>query len=118
MSVSESKSFLVTIINGVYLGKDTSIWPGFQGSYFLNLQLILCKKLTLSSASFFVTKDLFIYIYFLLFEENYQNQTFKAGKKFLQLQFHSLVLGQKAPRQKPAGQKPTDKIPPDKNPLE
>ena len=29
----------------------------------------ICKRSTLSTASIFVTEDLFIYIYFLLFEE-------------------------------------------------
>ena len=33
------------------------------------LQLVLCKRLTLSAASIFVTEGLFIYIYFLLFEK-------------------------------------------------
>ena len=38
------------------------------------------KRLTLSAASIFVTEGLFIYIYFLLFEENHQNRTSRVGK--------------------------------------
>ena len=47
-----------------------------------NLQLVLCKRLTLSAASVFVTDGLFICIYFLLFEENHQNWISRAGEKF------------------------------------
>ena len=57
---------------GAYLGKDTSIWPGFEDLY--------CSKL-LSAAPVFVTEGLFIYIYFLLFEENHANRIFRAGEK-------------------------------------
>ena len=45
---------------------------------------ILSKRLTLSAASIFVTEGLFIYIYFLLFEEIHQNRIFKAGEKIFQ----------------------------------
>ena len=41
----------------------------------------ICKRLTLSAASIFVAEDLFIYIYFLLFEENYENRISRAGEK-------------------------------------
>ena len=37
------------------------------------IQIVPCKRLTLSAASIFVAEGLFIYIYFLLFEENHQN---------------------------------------------
>ena len=40
-----------------------------------------CKRLTLSAASIFVSERLFIYIYFLLFEENHENQISRAGEK-------------------------------------
>ena len=51
----------------------------------LGLQLLLCKRLTLSAALIFVTEGLFIYIYFLLFEENHQQIGFpELEKKFLQ----------------------------------
>ena len=39
------------------------------------------QKLTLLAASIFVTEGLFIYIYFLLFEENHQNRMSRAGEK-------------------------------------
>ena len=52
-----------------------------EDSYCLNLQLVLCKRLTLSAASIFVSEDLFIYIYFLLFQENHQNRISRAGEK-------------------------------------
>ena len=35
----------------------------------------------LLAASIFVTEGLFIYIYFLLFEENHQNRISRAGEK-------------------------------------
>ena len=47
----------------------------------VHLQLVLYKRLTLSAASVFVTEGLFICIYFLLFEENYQNRISRAGEK-------------------------------------
>ena len=53
-----------------YLGKDTIIWPG-----------VPCKRLTLLTASIFVTEGFFIYIYFLLFEKkNNQNRISRAGE--------------------------------------
>ena len=45
------------------------------------MQLVLCKRLTLPAASIFVTEDLFMYIYFALFEENHQNRISRAGEK-------------------------------------
>ena len=39
------------------------------------------QRLTLSAALIFVTEGLFMYIYFLLFEENYQNRISRAGEK-------------------------------------
>ena len=48
--------------------------------YCSNLQLVLCKRLSLSAASIFVTEGLFIYIYFLLFEENHRNWISRAGE--------------------------------------
>ena len=62
-------------------GKDISISPDFQDSYCSNLQLVLHKRLTLSAASIFVTEGLFIYIHFLIFEENHQNQISRAREK-------------------------------------
>ena len=40
-----------------------------------------CKRLTLSMASIFVAEGLFIYIYFLLFEQNHQNRISGPGEK-------------------------------------
>ena len=80
--MSESKSFCGDYHeNGAYLSKGTSISPGFQDSDCSKLQLMLCKRLTLSTASIFVTEGLFIYIYSLLFEENHQNWISRAGEK-------------------------------------
>ena len=39
------------------------------------------QRLTLSTDFVFVTEGLFIYNYFLLFEENHQNQISRAGEK-------------------------------------
>ena len=39
------------------------------------------QKINLSAASIFVSEGLFIYIYFLLFEENHQNRISRAGEK-------------------------------------
>ena len=44
----------------------------------------LQKRLILSAASVFVAEGLLMYIYLLLFEENYQNQISRAAEKFLQ----------------------------------
>ena len=70
--------------NGLYLGKDTSIWPGFQNSYSSNLRLVLCKILILFTNSIFFSEGLFIYIYFLLFEENHQDRISRSEEKILQ----------------------------------
>ena len=60
---------------------DTSIWPGLQDSYCSNLQLVPRKILILSAVSIFVSEGSFIFIYFLLFEENQQNRISRAGEK-------------------------------------
>ena len=39
------------------------------------------SRFALSDASVFVTEGLFVYIYFLLFEENHQNRISRAGEK-------------------------------------
>ena len=64
------------------------IWTRIQAldqvsniSHCSNLQLLLCKRLILSAASIFVSQGLFIYIYFLLFEENHQNRISRAVEK-------------------------------------
>ena len=51
---------------------------------------------TLSTASIFVTEGFFIYIYFLLFEENNQNRTSIAGEKIsptIWLFFRKMIKG-------------------------
>ena len=53
----------------------------FHDSHCSNLKIVLCKRLILSAASIFVAEGLFIYIYFLLFEENHQNRISRAGEK-------------------------------------
>ena len=47
----------------------------------MNPQLVLCKRLTLSTALIFVTEGLFLYIYLLLSEENHQSRISRAGEK-------------------------------------
>ena len=79
--VWKQESFWWLSWNGEYLSKDTSIWPDFHDSHCSNLQLVLYKRLTLWAASIFVAEGLFIYIYFLLFEENHQNRISRAGEK-------------------------------------
>ena len=54
----------------------------------------ICERLTLSAASVFVTEGLFIYIYFLLFEENHQNRISRPGEKIsptISLFFHKMI---------------------------
>ena len=58
--------------------------PGFQDSYCSNFRLLLCKILILLTQSFFVSGSLFIYIYFLLFEENRQDRISRSEEKILQ----------------------------------
>ena len=76
----EYQSFWWLSWNGGYLGKDRSIIPGFHDLHCWNLQIVLSIILTLSAASIFVAEGLFIYIYFLLFEENHQNRISRAGE--------------------------------------
>ena len=93
--VWKEESFWWLSWNGAYLGKDRSIWPGFQDSYCLSLQLVLCKRLTLSAALIFVTEGLFMYIYFLLFEENHQNrinfQSWRKNSPTISLFFRKMI---------------------------
>ena len=56
----------------------------FSRFVLFNLQLVLCKRLTLS---IFATDSLLMYIYLLLFEENHQNWISRAGKKNLSNDF-------------------------------
>ena len=82
--MSESKRLLVTTMKWRVSGARIQAFDqlGFLDSYCSNLQLALAmQKNTLSAASVFVSEGLFIYIYFLLFEENHQNRISRAGEK-------------------------------------
>ena len=82
--MSESKSFLVTIIKWSISGQGCKHLARFSRFVLSDLQLVLCKRLTLSAASIFVTEGLFIHIYFLLFEKNHQNGIPELEKKIIQ----------------------------------
>ena len=45
------------------------------------LMVVACKRLTLSVGVIFVIEHLFVYIYFLLFEENRENRISRTGEK-------------------------------------
>ena len=79
--VWKQESFWWLSWNGAYLGKDKSIWTSFEDLYCSKLQMVQYKRLTLSAASIFVIEGFFIYIYFLLFEENDENRISKSGEK-------------------------------------
>ena len=72
----------MTIIKWHISGQGYKHLTGFSRFVPFNVHLVLCKRLTLSAASVFVTDGLFIYIYFLLFEENHQNWISRTGGKF------------------------------------
>ena len=77
--MSESTSFLVTIMKWRISGqgyKHLAKSSRFELSE--PAASTIYKRLTLSAASIFVTEGLFIYIYFLVFEENHRNRTFRA----------------------------------------
>ena len=78
--MSESKSFLVTIIKWRIFGQGYKHLTRFS-RFVLFKPEASTTQLTLSAASIFVTEGLFIYIYFLLFEENNQNRISKAEQK-------------------------------------
>ena len=73
--MSESKSLF-----GDY-HEMAHIWDRIQAFILFKPTARLGKRLTLSAASIFVIENLFIYIHFLLFEENHQNGIFRAGEK-------------------------------------
>ena len=78
--MSESKSFLVTNLKWRGCGQGYKHLTRFSILVLFKLQLVLCKRLTLSAAFISVTEGLFIYIFFLLFDENYRNQISKTGE--------------------------------------
>ena len=61
----------------------------------LTVQTSTWKRLTLSIASIFVNEGLFIYLYFLLFDENRQNLISRAGEKIsstISLFFRKIIV--------------------------
>ena len=79
--MSESSNFLVTIMNWRISGQGYEHFTRFSGFICSNQQLVLCKRLTLSAASIFVTEGLFIHIYFMLFEKKSSKSDFQSWKK-------------------------------------
>ena len=81
--MSESKSLFGEYheMADIWAGIQAFNHAGFQDSYCSKLELVLWKRLTVSAASIFVAEGLFIYIYFLLFEENHLNRISRAGEK-------------------------------------
>ena len=74
----KARVLLVTIMKWCISEQEYKHLTRFSRFVLFNLQLVLCKRLTLL---IFVTDGLFIYIYFLLFEENHQNWISGAGEK-------------------------------------
>ena len=79
--MSESKSFLVTIMKWRISEQGYKHMARFSSLVLFKAAASTVQKLTLLTASIFVTEGLFIYIYFLLFEENHQNRISRAGEK-------------------------------------
>ena len=80
----KARVFLVTIIKWRIPGQEYKHLTRFSSFILLKPAASTMQKITLSAASIFVTEGLFIYIYFLLFEENHQNRILELEKKFLQ----------------------------------
>ena len=76
--MSESKSLLGDYHEMVHIWSRIQAFDQVFKIVLFNLKVVLCKRLTMS---IFVTDGLFIYIYFLLFEENHQNWISRAGEK-------------------------------------
>ena len=80
--MSESKSFLlVTIMKWRISGQGYKHLTRCSGFLLFKYAASTMQRLSLSVASIFVIEGLFIYIYFLLFEENHQNRITRAGEK-------------------------------------
>ena len=75
--MSQSKSFLVSIMKWCMSGQGYKHLTRF--SRFLLFKPAVSTMRTINPI--FVTEGFFIFIYFLLFEENHQNQISRAGKK-------------------------------------
>ena len=80
----ESKSFLNTIMKWHTSGQGYKHLTRFSRFVLFEHAAGTIKRLTVSAASIFVTEGLFMYIHFLLFEENHQNRISRAGEKILQ----------------------------------
>ena len=76
--MSESKRSLVTIMKWRISGARIQ---AFDQVFKIRTVQTCNKRLTLSAASIFVSEGFFIYIYFLLFDENHQNLISRAGEK-------------------------------------
>ena len=78
----ESKSLSVTVMTWRIFGQGYNHLTRFSTFVLFKPAVSAMRKvITLSAASVFVTEGLFIYIYFLLFEENHQNRISRAGEK-------------------------------------
>ena len=82
--MSEIKSFLVTIVKWHISGEGYKRLIRFSKFVLFKTAASTMQKITSSAASIFVSEGLFIYIYFLLLEENQQNRISRAGEKISQ----------------------------------
>ena len=80
----ESKSLLVTMMKWRISGQGYKHLTKFSRFVLFKSTASAMQKINLSAASVFVTEGLFMYIYFLLFEENHQNPISEMEKKILQ----------------------------------
>ena len=80
--MSESKSFLVTIMKWRISGQGYKYLTRFFRFVLFKPEASAMQKINPSAVSTFVSEGLFIYIYFLPFEENHQNWIFRAEKNF------------------------------------
>ena len=77
----KARVFLVTIMNWRISWQGCKHLARFSRFLLSEPAASTMQRLTLSAVSIFVTEGLFIYVYFLLFEENHQNQTLRVGEK-------------------------------------
>ena len=74
----KARVLLVTIMKWCISEQGYKHLTRFSRFVLFNLQLVLCKRLTLS---IFANDGLLMYIYFLLFEEKHQSWISRAGEK-------------------------------------
>ena len=77
----KARVFSVTIMKWRISGPGYKQLTRFSRFVLFKPSASTMQKLTLQPASIFVTEGLFIYIYFLLFEENHQNRISRAEEK-------------------------------------